>query len=79
MSDNQQESRKPESKEKKPKRPLWARVLRILLFTILGILVVVIAVITVTVSYLKPERLTPLVEKYANEYLRADVTIGRMD
>ena len=79
MSDQQQEPRKPESKEKKTKRPLWTKVLRILLFTILGILVMVIAVITVAVSYLKPERLTPLVEKYANEYLRADVTIGRME
>ena len=41
---------------------------------------VVLIAITIAVSYLKPERLTPLVEKYANEYLvNADINIGRIE
>lgn len=79
MSDQQQEPPRPEGKEKKTKKSVWAKVFRTLFFTIIGLLVVLIAVITIAVSYLKPERLTPLVEKYANEYLDADVTIGRME
>lgn len=79
MSDQQQKPDPPEGKEKKTKKSVWKKVLRTLLFTILGLLVVVIIVITIAVSYLKPERLTPLVEKYANEYLDADVSIGRME
>lgn len=79
MSDQQQKPAPPEGKEEKTKKSIWKKVLRTLLFTILGLLVVVIIVITIAVSYLKPERLTPLIEKYANEYLDADVSIGRME
>ena len=79
MSDQQQKPAPPEGKEEKTKKSIWKKVLRTLLFTILGLLVVVTIVITIAVSYLKPERLTPLIEKYANEYLDADVSIGRME
>lgn len=68
----------PRKPSKRPK-PVWVKVLRAMLWTILAVVVLVLVVITVAVSYLKPERLTPLVEKYANEYVDADVNIGRVE
>lgn len=61
------------------KRPVWVRLLRVVLWTAVGIVAVALAVITIAVSYLKPERLTPLVERYANDYVDADVSIGRLE
>lgn len=61
------------------KRPAWVKLLIGLGIT-LGIFAVIILVaITVVVSYLKPERLTPLVTRYANEYLDAEVAIDRVE
>lgn len=68
----------PRKPSKRPK-PVWVKVLRAMLWTILAVVVLVLVMITVAVSYLKPERLTPLVEKYANEYVDADVNIGRVE
>lgn len=61
------------------KRPVWIKILRGMLWGIAGLIIVVLIAITIAVSYLKPERLTPLVEKYANEYVDADISIGRVE
>ena len=62
------------------KRPVWIKILRGMLWVIACLTAVVLIAITIAVSYLKPERLTPLVEKYANEYLvNADINIGRIE
>lgn len=45
------------------------RILKILGWSLLSIIVILLIAITVAVSYLAPKRLTPLVERYANEYL----------
>lgn len=68
-------------KKSKPgkKRPLWLKLLRAVAFTVIAIVAVVLIVLTVVVSYLKPERLTPLVEKYANEYLDATLEADRIE
>lgn len=63
----------------KKKRPLWLRILKVTGFTLLALVVFVLGVLTVAVTYLQPERLTPIVEKYANDYLDADVKIGRVE
>ena len=56
------------------------KILRGVLWGIAGLIAVILIAITIAVSYLKPERLTPLVEKYANEYLvNADINIGRIE
>ncbi|MDE6377345.1 MAG: hypothetical protein K2K72_01215, partial [Duncaniella sp.] len=55
------------------------RVLKILGFTLLGIVAIILAAIIVAVNYLSPSRLTPLVERLANEHLRADVSIGSIE
>lgn len=69
----------PPAGEPRRKTSTLKRVLKWIGGTILTIVLLVLAVITVAVNYLKPERLTPLVERLANEYLRADVKIGRME
>lgn len=79
MDNDQQKTHKPEPATGKKKKSAWIKLVRMLCFTILGLLVLVLAVLTLAVAYLKPERLTPLVEKYANEYLDADVNIGRIE
>lgn len=47
--------------------------------TLLVLLLLLLGVITVAVNYLRPEKLTPIAERYANEYLDADVKIGRIE
>lgn len=71
------ESNKGETKRRRHR--WWVKAL-IGLGVTLGVIVVLLLVaITVAVSYLKPERLTPLVEKYANEYLDATVSLERVE
>jgi len=66
-------------KAKKTPRKWWAKTLIGIGITFGVIVVFFLATITIAVSYLKPERLTPLVVKYVNEYLDADVTIGHVE
>ena len=68
-----------ENKKIKKKRPLWVKILIGLGITLLAIVVLLLSAVTVAVCYLKPERLTPLVSKYANEYLDAEVGIDRVE
>ncbi|MCM1051457.1 MAG: hypothetical protein NC349_05800 [Paenibacillus sp.] len=63
----------------KHRRSLLRRLLIITGCTILAVILIVTATITVAVSYLKPERLTPLVENYANEYLDARLSVDRIE
>lgn len=81
MSENeitkQKEDQKPEKHKKKSS--CWKRLLKITGFSLLGIILLILGAITVAVAYLQPERLTPLVEKYANEYLNAEVKIERVE
>lgn len=65
---------------RKRRRPLWVRLLYWFGWTIAGIIALILILLTIAVSYLKPERLTPLVEKVADNYLTdADVSIGRVE
>lgn len=65
-------------KTKKP-RKWWVKLLVGIGIAATAIILIVLVALTVAVSYLKPERLTPLVAKYANEYLDADVSLGRVE
>lgn len=55
------------------------KALRIIALVIAGLLLLIFAAITVAVNYLKPERLTPLVERVAGDYLNADVSLRRVE
>lgn len=61
------------------RRPWWARLLKWLCITLVVLVVLIAAAVSLLVWTLTPERLTPLVEKYASEYLDADVTVGRVE
>ncbi|MCM1076687.1 MAG: hypothetical protein NC411_04925 [Bacteroides sp.] len=62
------------------RRPLWLKILRVSARIVVSLLVITLLAITIAVSYLKPERLTPLVEKVANGYLHnAELSVGRME
>lgn len=61
------------------KYPLYKRIIKILLWTAFGIVLAIVATIICALSLLTPERLTPIVNNFANEYLEAEVTIGRVE
>lgn len=47
--------------------------------SVLTLLLLVLAAITIAVSYLQPEKLTPLIVRYANEYMDADLKAERIE
>ena len=49
------------------KSSLLKKVLKITGLTLLAVILLIATIITVAVSYLQPEKLTPLVVRYANE------------
>ncbi|WP_302345853.1 hypothetical protein, partial [uncultured Duncaniella sp.] len=55
------------------------KIAKVVALAILAVVLLLLAVITVAVNYLRPEKLTPIVERYANEYLNAEVGIDRID
>lgn len=67
------------NKETSKRRPWWLRLLFGVGITISVVVVLILTLITVAVNYLKPEKLTPLVCEYANDYLNADILIDRVE
>ncbi len=67
--------------EKKPRkrRPLWWRIVKWVIGIAVAAVLLVMLAVGVAVMILTPERLTPLVEKYASEYLDADVKAARVE
>ncbi len=68
----------PASPEKR-RRPLWLRILKWTGITLLSVILLIVILVSVVLFYLTPERLTPLVNKYASEYLNADVRAQRVE
>ena len=50
-----------------------------LVAAVAAVLVLVCAVVGTVVAYLQPARLTPLVCKYADEYLLADIEAAKVE
>ena len=63
----------------KRRRNPWLRVLKWLGIMILSVVLLLIAVVGAAVWILTPERLTPIVEKYATEYIDGEVKIERVE
>lgn len=61
------------------KSSLPVKLLKVIGFAALAVILLVAALITVAVSYLQPEKLTPLAVGYANEYLDADLEADRIE
>lgn len=68
-----------ESQPARKHRPLWLRITKWLGIGIAAIAVLVIAVISIAVWYLTPQKLTPMVNRAASEYLLADVDAKRVE
>lgn len=67
-------------KKEKKKLPHWRKALRITWISLLSLILLVTAALAVVVNFvLTPKKVTPLVEKIANEQLKAEVRIGSVD
>lgn len=61
------------------KRPIWKRILKWTSIILGSILLLLAIIISVALFYLTPERLTPLVNRYASDYLNAEVKASRIE
>ncbi|MDE6243382.1 MAG: AsmA family protein, partial [Muribaculaceae bacterium] len=61
------------------KNPVLKRILRILAWAVGSLVALLILILCAVAWILTPERLTPLVEKYASEYLTADLKAERVE
>ena len=59
--------------------PIWRQALRWLAGITVTIAVLTALILCLAVWIFTPQRLTPLIERYASEYLYADVTAGRVE
>ena len=58
--------------------PWWQRLLLITAWTVMAAVLAVAALLMCVTRLLQPEQLTPVAQRLANQYLDADVTIGRV-
>lgn len=65
----------PQRRKSSPLR----KTLKVIGLTLLTVIILIAAVVTVAVNYLRPEKLTPLVVRYANEYLNADLKADHIE
>ena len=54
-------------------------VFKSILWTVLAVVLLITATLICVVNILTPEKLTPIVERFANNYLSADVSLGRVE
>lgn len=73
-SPNTENAPAPRSKSR-----MLRKTLKVIGLTLLAVILLIVAAITVAVSYLQPEKLTPMVVGYANEYLDADLKADRIE
>lgn len=64
----------------KVKKALWKRILKWTGVTLLSLFILLLIGITVVINFVfTPEKLTPFIEKNANEYLNADIQVGGIE
>lgn len=61
------------------KKPWWRKALKITAVTLGSLIALILLLITLAVWILTPARLTPLVEKYASDYMNASLTASRIE
>lgn len=73
----------PEKSVPSPSGPgksnIFVKTLKVLGWTLFGLIALVAIVLAVGLSYLKPERLTPLIEDQASSMMNADVELDRAE
>ena len=66
--------------KKKQPLPRWRKAIRITWISLVGLLLLISATVAVAINFvLTPKKITPLVEKIANEQLHADVHLGSVE
>lgn len=63
----------------KKKKPLWVKTLRWLTVAVFTVAIVIVSIISVALWYLTPEKLTPIVNEYAGDFIDADAKVGRVE
>lgn len=66
-------------RRRRKRRPWWVRLLKWLGITIVTLVLLLFMLVGLAVWILTPERLTPLVEKYATEYLDGEMKVKRVE
>lgn len=69
----------PPAPRRRPFLRYMVKTAKVLAWSILAVALAATALVVCTVKLLKPEYLTSLSEKFANEFLDADVSIGRLE
>ncbi len=69
----------PSDTSMKPRRPLWKRMLKWGIWSVVSILSLLLLTLTAIVFILTPERLTPLVERYATDYIDGELNVSRVE
>lgn len=62
-----------------PRKPWWRRALKITAWVVGSLIGLLVILMCLVAWILTPERLTPLVEKYGSQYLKADVKVKRVE
>ncbi|MEE0979099.1 MAG: hypothetical protein UH625_06800 [Muribaculaceae bacterium] len=76
---NETETNNPKGKKTKKPAKLWKRILKFLFWLVASVLLIFIVACTLIVWILTPEKLTPMVEDAANDYLNAQVKIQKVE
>ena len=66
-------------KENKAKKPVWLRILKWVSIIVLTLLLLISGVISLVLWYLTPEKLTPIVNEYAGDFVEADIKLERVE
>ena len=66
-------------KGNKAKKPVWLRILKWISIIVFTLLLLISGAISLVLWYLTPEKLTPIVNEYAGDFLDADIKIERVE
>jgi hypothetical protein len=67
------------AKQPKEQKPLWKRIVKWVGITAAVIVGLFSLIMTILVLYLTPSRLTPMVEKYATDYLDGELKVAKVE
>lgn len=76
---NTDPAQNPDKGSTRPARPLWRRILKWISVTMVSLILLFVIICSLVVWILTPDRLTPLVEQTASDYLNADLRADRVE
>lgn len=79
MTKQQNNTAEAKTTNAKPTKPLWCRWLKWISLTLIALICIALGAISIVLWYLTPEKLTPIVNKYAGEFADADIKLERVE